>query len=105
VIASDARRHRTGGQNLPHRLFDPLLRVDDVEGIDVDIPAVRHAHLGEGFRAQHRVIRPDQKRVVPDLLRPEPRPRPEAHRAVERNSEDRHVEAAHVPRVREPHER
>ena len=59
VIASDARRHRTGGQDLPHRLLDPLLRVDDVEGIDVDIPAVRDFHLSEWLRAQHRVIRPD----------------------------------------------
>ncbi len=83
MIASDARRHRTGGQDLPHRLLDPLLRVDDVEGIDVDIPAVRDSHLSEGLCAQHRVIRSDQQGVVPDLLRPEPRPWPEAHRAVE----------------------
>src|SRR5205807_6116968 len=87
------------------RGLDPSVGVDDVERVGVHVAAVGDPEAAERGGAQHRMVGPDQQGVTADLLRTEPGARPEAHAAVERNAQDRHVETAGVLLVGQPHER
>ena len=82
-----------------YNFFQKVAPFDRLNVADVgDVQAVERRHFLE------KVIRPDQRRLIPDLARSVARAGAIRRAAVERYSHDRHVEAFRIGHVREAHE-
>src|SRR5260370_7502783 len=69
------------------------------------IAEIRSAVLGEGIYVQHRIPRPDNRRLSANVPRAEARPGAISGPAIERHAYQRHIQLSRLPNLRQAHER